>query len=93
MFVACCAALSACGPVSQATAERDCFERARLASGPRGTVAVGAGSSGAVGAFDIAISSDYLAGRDPSQVYEACVTQKTGQVPTVPLTLRPDWRE
>ena len=87
-----CLPLMACGPMSQSAAEQECFEHARLASGPRGTVAFGAGSGGAVGEVDVTISSDYLAGRDPAQLYETCVTQKTGQFPTVPLYQRPDWR-
>jgi hypothetical protein len=84
--------LVACGPVSQKAAEQECFERARLAAGPRGTIAVGGGSNGAVADFDVTIGSDFLRGRDPAQVYETCVTQKTGQFPTVPLYQRPDWK-
>ncbi len=82
--------MAACGPVSQRAAEQECFERARLASGPRGSIALGVGSGGAVSDFDVTISSDYLTGRDPAQIYETCVTQKTGQFPTVPLYQRAD---
>jgi len=85
--------LAACGPVSVAQAERECFERARLASQPRGQIGVGIGSGGeTAGNLSVTISSDYIAGRDPSAVYESCVYQKSGQPPTRPLYSRPDWR-
>ncbi len=85
--------LSACGPVSLQQAERACFERARLAQQPRGEVAVGINSDGKVGgAFELNVSSDYVQGRDPSAVYDQCVVQKSGQVPSQPLYSRPDWK-
>ena len=37
--------LAACGPMSLPEAERQCFERARLAKQPRGAVTVGAGAA------------------------------------------------
>lgn len=84
--------LAACGPMSVEQAERECFERARLTSSPRGTVAVGVGSGGGtrVG-LGISISSDYLQGRDPSAVYDTCVQHKSGQPPSQPLYTRRDW--
>ncbi|RYI33697.1 MAG: hypothetical protein EON48_02655 [Acetobacteraceae bacterium] len=85
--------LTACGPMTLAEAERQCFERARLAKQPRGSVAVGASSDGRKGAsIELNVSSDYLLGKDPSAVYDSCVMQKTGQSPSRPLYLRPDWR-
>lgn len=85
--------LSACGPMTVAEAERQCFERARLAQQPRGAVTVGASSDGRKSAeLELHVSSDYLMGRDPSAVYESCVMAKTGQPPTRPLYARPDWK-
>lgn len=85
--------LAACGPISLAEAERQCFERARLAQQPRGEVAVGIGSGGrAVGALELNVSSDYLLGRDPAAVYETCVTSKAGEPPSRPLYARSDWK-
>ena len=85
--------LSACGPMTVAEAERQCFERARLAQQPRGAVTVGASSNGRKSAgLELHVSSDYLMGRDPSAVYESCVMAKTGQPPTRPLYARPDWK-
>ena len=85
--------LAACGPMSVQEAERQCFDRARLAQQPRGTVALGMNSSGkATGGLEVAISSDYLTGRDPSQVYDSCVMNKSGQMPTVSLYSRSDWK-
>jgi hypothetical protein len=81
-------ALSACGPVSQETAERQCFERARLAQQPRGEVAVGFGSEGMSSSVEIAVSDDFLLGRDPVAVYETCVVQKTGVSPIQSLAMR-----
>ncbi len=85
--------LTACGPMTLAEAERQCFERARLAQQPRGEVSVGVGSGGRVGGgFEMTVSSDYLTGRDPAAVYDTCVMSKSGEPPSRPLYSRPDWR-
>ena len=78
--------LAACGPISLEAAERQCYERARLAERPRGEVTIGAGSGGhRYGGVSLDISSDYLMGRDPATVYERCVIERTGgQSPTGP---------
>jgi hypothetical protein len=85
-------ALAACGPMSLAQAENQCFERARLASKPRGEVWIGATSEGSVAAIELDVSSDYLLRKDPSAVYESCVMSKAGQPPSRPLYMRSDWR-
>lgn len=85
--------LSACGPVSLQQAERACFDRARLAQQPRGTLGVGVNSNGKTsGLLELQVSSDYLQGRDPSAVYDQCVLQKSGQPPSQPLYSRADWK-
>ncbi len=85
--------LAACGPVTLQQAERQCFERARLAQQPRGEVAIGVGSGGrAAAGAELTVTSDYLMGRDPAAVYEACVVAKSGELPSRPLYDRPDWR-
>ncbi|MBK6468262.1 MAG: hypothetical protein IPL38_06550 [Rhodobacter sp.] len=85
--------LAACGPVSVQQAERECFDRARLAQQPRGMVKLGTGSGGGVkGGASISVSTDYVLGKDPSAVYETCVMAKSGQAPTRPLYDRPDWK-
>lgn len=82
--------LIACGPVSREQAERDCLHTARLAEQPRGSVGVGVDSNGKVQPqFDVTVSSDYLSGRDPSQVYDSCVMRKSGQMPSRPFTSIP----
>lgn len=87
-FGAALAVLAACGPVSPELAARQCEERARAALGPTGEIGVGISSDGdTAGRFEIGVTSDYLYGRDPYQVYEACVRQKTGQGPIRPLVL------
>jgi hypothetical protein len=79
--------LLSCGPVSLAQAERDCLHTARLAEQPRGSVGVGIGSDGRAKVVgDITISSDFLQGRDPAQVYDSCVMRKSGQMPSRPFT-------
>ncbi len=84
---------ASCGPMTVENAERECFQRARLAAGPRGSVAVGVGSDGhAHAGLSVSISSNYIQGRDPSDVYNACVVQKSGQPPSRPLYTRPDWK-
>ncbi|MCU0902519.1 MAG: hypothetical protein MUE83_01415 [Tabrizicola sp.] len=85
--------LAGCGPISLAQAERQCFERARLAQQPRGEVTVGAGSGGRTAAsLELNVSSDFLLGKDPAAVYETCVMSKAGEPPSRPLYMRPDWR-
>ena len=86
-------ALTACGPMTVQQAERQCFDRARLAQQPRGSLSFGVGSNGAKAAeLELNVSSDYLMGKDPSAVYDSCVMSKSGQPPTRPLYARPDWK-
>ncbi|MCV2865324.1 hypothetical protein [Defluviimonas sp. WL0075] len=92
MLLATTLGLTACGPMSVERAEDACFERARLAAGPRGFVAVGGGSGGVGTKMRLAISTDYLQRRDPSALYDACVYQKSGQPPRQPLYTRRDWK-
>lgn len=81
--VALLGSLAACGPVPLAQAEATCLQDARLAERPRGTVELGIGSGGRRhAAFDVEISSDFLAGRDPEKVWQSCVYSRSGQVPT-----------
>jgi hypothetical protein len=85
--------LVACGPIPLAQAERQCFDRARLAQQPRGEVSVGVGSGGrTASSFRLDVSSDYIMGRDPSAVYDSCVYQKSGQAPSRPLYSFPEWK-
>ena len=78
--------LLGCGPVSLQQAERECLSQARLAQQPRGSVGIGIGSDGKVRpTFDVTISSDYIQGRDPAQVYDACVMRRSGQMPQRPF--------
>ena len=85
--------LAACGPMTVAEAERQCFETARLAQQPRGDVWLGVGSGGSpVGGIEVDVTSDYLTGRDPVAVYETCVMTKSGEPPSRPLYARSDWK-
>lgn len=77
-------ALVACGPVPLAQAEAECLERARLAEAPRGKITFGLSTEGPYAGAEIAISSDTLQGKDPSQVYDQCVWQRAGQLPSRP---------
>jgi hypothetical protein len=87
------AVLLACGPIPLPQAERECFQRARLAQQPRGEIGVGVGSDGKVRSqFEMTVTSDFLQGRDPSAVYDACVFQKSGQPPSRPLYSFPEWK-
>lgn len=73
--------LVACGPVSIEQAERDCAARAYLAQKPQSSVSVRFNSDGTQqlgGSFGV--STDYLAGRDPMDVFRACVKDRSGQV-------------
>jgi hypothetical protein len=85
--------LAACGPVPVAQAERQCLGRALLAKHPRGEVSIGASSDGkAVGGLELEVSSDYLLGRDPSAVFDACVMRAAGTPPSRPLYTFPEWK-
>jgi len=85
--------LVACGPVSLQQAERQCFERARLAQQPRGEVGIGVNSNGQVeSSIELNISSDYIQGRDPSAVFDQCVYEKSGMAPSRALYSYPEWK-
>jgi hypothetical protein len=85
--------LSACGPVPLQQAERECFQRARLAQQPRGEVGVGVSSDGKVASkIELNISSDYIQGRDPSAVFDQCVYEKSGMAPSRALYSYPEWK-
>jgi hypothetical protein len=80
----------ACAPVPMdpERAAQICEERARGAQGPTGSVTIGVNSQDGpnVGAA-IGVTGDFLRGRDPMQVYESCVFQRTGQSPIRPPAL------
>jgi hypothetical protein len=85
--------LAACvPPMPVDRAERLCLQDARLATGPRGTLDVGVSTEGPKAVLDVTISSDYLAGRDPAQVFAACVRRRSGQPPTRTLYDQPAWK-
>jgi len=76
-------------PLSPDRAAEICEERARAAQGPTGRVTVGSNSnSGPFGGVEIGVSSDFVAGRDPLEVYEQCIFDRTGAAPIRPLVLR-----
>ena len=77
-------ALGACTAnlVSVEEAMEDCMETARAATTPTGTAAIGVNSHGKVStSLSIGISTDYIAGRDPDEVYERCVVRRSGSKP------------
>ncbi len=80
-------ALVACGQVHPDIAVDRCTERARLATGPGGSVGLGVGSGGLSGNAGVTITSDFVLGRDPYIVYDSCFRQLTGAGPTRPLQL------
>ncbi|MEL6959239.1 MAG: hypothetical protein AAGL89_09850 [Pseudomonadota bacterium] len=82
--------LSACTPTptTPEQAALECEERARAAQSPTGSVTVGTGSDGGFGRVEIGVSADLLAGRDPVEVYEECVFDRTGAAPIRPPRLR-----
>jgi len=78
----------ACGPVSPELAADECEEQARQAAGPTGKAEIGVNSDReATSSITIGVTSDFLLGKDPRQVYDDCVFQKTGQGPIRPLRL------
>jgi hypothetical protein len=80
--------LAACGTITPERAAQQCEKRAQAAMGPQGNVTVGVNSqSGGFASGNITFSSDYLAGRDPYEVYRTCVIDMTGQEPYRPPVL------
>lgn len=85
--------LGACGPIPLEEAERQCTEQARLAQQPRGTIGAGLNSKGQTfGKFEVTVSSDYIMGRDPAEVYKSCVKSRSGQFPSRALQDQPGYR-
>lgn len=84
--------LAACGPVPVEQAERSCLEEAALAERPRGEVYAGASSVPRQVGGHVDVSTDFLLGRDPSQVFNACVLRRAGQMPVTPYEQQPDYR-
>lgn len=83
--------LTACAPavLSPERAAAVCEAQARAAQGPTGSIAIGLNSkSGPFTSAQIGVSGDYLAGRDPVEVYSQCVIAKTGVGPIRPPRLR-----
>jgi hypothetical protein len=82
-------ALAACGPVSPRLAADQCEQRARAALGPTGEVYLGvaSGIKGPAWGAKVGVSSDFIEGRDPFEVYDSCVRQLSGQGPIRPLDL------
>jgi hypothetical protein len=92
MILAALPPLTACAPLPVDQAERLCVEEANQARRPRGRVGLGVGSGGrAVTDIDVTISSDFLLGRDPAQVFDSCVQARSGQFPTRALDDQPGW--
>lgn len=80
--------LAACGPLSPERAAEVCEDKARAATGPTGEIGIGIGTGGKVDSrLEIGVTSDYLRGLDPYQVYEDCVRRETGQGPIRPPVL------
>lgn len=75
-------------PVDPETAAQTCEERARAAQGPTGNVTAGVNSqTGPFTGVSIGISSDFLTGADPLEVYSDCVWNLSGRAPIRPPEL------
>ncbi len=86
-----CVALAACDlpPPDPVRVAQECEERARAAQGPTAEVTLGVNSSrGGFASGSVGITSDFLRGLDPVQVYESCVFDRTGEPPIRPPVLR-----
>lgn len=78
-------ALTACGPVPLVQAEAECRTRADAAAAPSGSVGVTFGSDGSVETnLSVGVTTDYLNGRSPPEVYNQCVLARAGQPPARP---------
>jgi hypothetical protein len=89
MLILTTAAACAPQPVDPERVAQQCEERARAAQGPTGSMTIGMNSrSGPSMRAAIGVTDDFLAGRDPMQVYIDCVMQRTGGAPIRPPALR-----
>jgi len=89
--------LAACAPapvrIPVAEAEQVCMVRALDARAPRTRIGLGYGSGGYRGGFvSVDLSSDQILGRDPAEIFDRCVLDRSGQRPTRPLYEQPGWR-
>ncbi len=79
------ATLAACDdpePVSVEQAMATCMEPARKASSPATSIGLGVDShKGVMSSFSIEFTEDYLAGRNPDDVFEECVIKHSGHRP------------
>lgn len=85
------AVLAACDlpPPDPARVADQCEEQARAAQAPTGSVTLGVNNrSGGFARGSVGVTSDFLTGRDPVQVYESCVFRRTGELPIRPPALR-----
>ena len=85
------ALLAACAvpPMDPVRAAALCDQQARAAQGPTGEITIGTSSDdGPYLDTEIGLSSDFLTGRDPVEVYEQCVLARTGAPPIRPPRLR-----
>jgi hypothetical protein len=81
--------VGACAPISPERAAEICEDRSRAAQGPTGGVTLGANSrTSGFASVEIGVSSNLIAGRDPLEVYETCVFDRTGAAPVRPPVLR-----
>lgn len=88
------AAAASCGPTGPLPldqAERHCLREARAAAGPRGVAEARVGPGIGVFGVGVVISSDWIAGRDPDDVFDACVNRLAGEPPSRPLARQPGW--
>ena len=85
-------AAMACGPIPVEQAEAACFRELGPPTGLRGRAAMGVSNEGPVTDFDLTFDLASYQGRDPAEVYDACVYRKSGRLPTRPLYDRPDWK-
>ncbi|MDS9467204.1 hypothetical protein RGQ15_06410 [Paracoccus sp. MBLB3053] len=82
----------ATAPVSVQEAEMTCLRDARDAVRPRTEIGLGVGSGGYRGGYvGVELSSDYIMGRNPADVFDACVRRRSGQAPNRPLNEQPGW--
>jgi hypothetical protein len=67
-------------------AEQNCLAQAQGATGPHGSASISMDNHGHVSTgLTIGVTTDFLAGRDPNQVYTECVYRASGQMPRQPL--------
>jgi len=86
-------ALAACAPIPVEQAEAQCLALVQPKAPLTGEAAMGVTSGGDFASkVELTVNLGSGGNADPSAVFDRCVYQKSGRMPTRPLYSRTDWK-